>query len=134
MKQHEPGRERYVDDTGSSSFRPAAFSSDGFNFSSSMADVLVPAGSLEQEKPPLFRSPPEEAGDGERRPPAALPPVGSEIQRRFVLHVSQHRVSARLAKEVGDGGVLSPHCEMQGSAAVKHGSIHIGSPAEQQLH
>jgi len=57
-----------------------------------------------------------------------------QIQRRFVLHVSQHRVSARLAKEVGDGGVLPPHCEMQGSAAVKHGSIHIGSPAEQQLH
>lgn len=80
MKQHEPGRERYSDDTGSSSFGPAALSSDVFNFSSSMADVLVPVGSLEQEKPPPFRSPLEEAGDGERRrPPAALPPVGVEV-------------------------------------------------------
>lgn len=57
-----------------------------------------------------------------------------KIQRRFVLHVPQHGVGARLAEEVGDGGVLSPHCQMQRRAAVKHGGVHVGSPAEQQLH
>lgn len=58
----------------------------------------------------------------------------SKIQCRFVLHVPQHRVSARLAEEVGDGGVLSPYCEMQGRAAIKHGSVNIGPPAEEKLH
>ena len=54
----------------------------------------------------------------------------SQIQRRFILHVSQHCISAGLAEEGGDGSVLSPHCEVQGRAAVKHGSIHICSLAE----
>lgn len=58
----------------------------------------------------------------------------SQIQCRFVLHVSQHCVSASLAEGVGDGGVLSPHREMQRRAAIKHGGIHIGSLAEKQLH
>lgn len=57
-----------------------------------------------------------------------------QIQRCFILHVSQHRVSARLAEDVGDGGVPSPHRQMQGRAAVKHGGVCVGSPAEQQLH
>lgn len=57
-----------------------------------------------------------------------------QIQCCFVLHVPQHRVSARLAEDVGNGGVPSPHREMQGRAAIKHGGVHLGSPAEQQLH
>lgn len=58
----------------------------------------------------------------------------SQIQRRFVLHVPQHRVSTRLAEDVGDGGVLSPYGKMQGRAAIKHGSVNIGPPAEEKLH
>lgn len=58
----------------------------------------------------------------------------SQIQCRFVLHISQHCVSARLAEDVGNGCVLSPYREMQGRAAIKHGAVHIGTPAEQQLH
>lgn len=58
----------------------------------------------------------------------------SQIQRRLVLHVPQHRVGAGLEQEVGDGDVLPPHCQMQGRAAVKHGSIHIGPPVEQKSH
>ena len=58
----------------------------------------------------------------------------SQIQRRLVLHVSKHRVGAGLAEQVGDGGVLPPHRQMQGRAAVKHGGVHVGPPAEQQLH
>ncbi len=58
----------------------------------------------------------------------------SQIQCRFILHVSKHCVGAGLAQEVGDGSVLSPHCQMQGRAAVKHGGVNVGSPAEQQPH
>lgn len=58
----------------------------------------------------------------------------SQIQRRLVLHVSQHFVGAILTEDGGDGGVLSPHRKMQGCAAIKHCSVHIGSAAEQQLH
>ena len=58
----------------------------------------------------------------------------SQIQRRFILHVSQHCVSSRLAEKVGYGSVLSPNRQMEGGAAVKHGSIHVGSPVEEQLH
>lgn len=57
-----------------------------------------------------------------------------QIQCRFVLHVSQHSVSARLAEEVGDGGVLPPYRKMQGRASVEHGGVHIGSLVEEQLH
>lgn len=57
-----------------------------------------------------------------------------QIQCRFILHVSQHSVSARLAEEVGDLGVLPPYREMQGRASVEHGGVHIGSLVEEQLH
>lgn len=58
----------------------------------------------------------------------------SQIQRRLVLHVSQHCVGTRLAEEVGDVCVLPPHREMQGRAAVEHGGIHVGPSADQQTH
>lgn len=58
----------------------------------------------------------------------------SQIQRRLVLHVSEHFVGAILTEDGGDGGVLSPHRKMQGCAAIKHCSVHVGSAAEQQLH
>lgn len=57
-----------------------------------------------------------------------------QIQRRLVLHVPQHFVGARLTEQVSDGGVLSPHGEVQRGAAVEHGGVHVGSPAQQQLH
>lgn len=57
-----------------------------------------------------------------------------QILRRLVLHVSQHRVGAGLAEEVGDGRVLPPHGEVQRRAAVEHGGVDVGAVAEQQLH
>lgn len=57
----------------------------------------------------------------------------SQIQRRLILHVSQHLVGARLTEEVGDAGVLPTHRQMQRCAAVKHGGIHVGSHADQEL-
>lgn len=58
----------------------------------------------------------------------------SEVQRSLILHVPKHHVGTRLAEEVGDGGVLSAHSQVQRCAAVEHGGVHVGAAAEEQLH
>lgn len=77
--------------------------------------------------------PQQQSGDSALALTYVIVAIG-QIQRRLILHVAQHCVSARLAQDVGNGSVPSPHREMQGGAAIKHGSVHIGPPAEQQLH
>lgn len=57
-----------------------------------------------------------------------------QIQRRLVLHVSQHCVGTRLAEEIGDVCVLPPHRQVQRRAAVEHGSVHVGPSADQKTH